>query len=213
MASIDEAAQAFPDRPGIEVGVDDGDTGQDAVCGVPAPGMEFETQLELKNFIEGFAKRTGCRIIIKFKTFAKASRSVELFGHEGAWARGDGYCNFKTTSQKADRSVKSSCTLNIPFTYDAGRRRYVIKGDRFCLSHNHLVEIPSPAATAIIVNYQRDLTPEQLSYIVNLGKDSLPFPKVTHMLSDQFPDCRIQKPLLHRLLRKGKLLAGVQPRS
>ncbi|SPQ98089.1 unnamed protein product (mitochondrion) [Plasmodiophora brassicae] len=160
MASVDEAAQAFPDLPEIEIGDDDGDTGQDSVCGVPAPGMEFETQLELKNFIEGFAKRTGCRVIIKFKTFAKASRSVELFGHEGAWARGDGYCNFKTESEKADRSVKSSCSLNIPFTYDVGRRQYVIKGDRFCLSHNHL-----------------------LSYIINLGKYSLPFPMVMLVLT------------------------------
>ncbi|CEO97871.1 hypothetical protein PBRA_005985 [Plasmodiophora brassicae] len=181
MASVDEAAQAFPDLPEIEIGDDDGDTGQDSVCGVPAPGMEFETQLELKNFIEGFAKRTGCRVIIKFKTFAKASRSVELFGHEGAWARGDGYCNFKTESEKADRSVKSSCSLNIPFTYDVGRRQYVIKGDRFCLSHNHLVMIPSP--TTVIVNDQRDLTPDQLSYIINLGKYSLPFPMVMLVLT------------------------------
>ncbi|XXQ36414.1 Uncharacterized protein PBTT_07429 [Plasmodiophora brassicae] len=147
--------------------------------------MEFETQLELKNFIAGFAKRTGCRIIIKFETFANASRSVELFVHEGAWARGDGYCNFKTKSQKADR--------------------YVIKGDIFCLPHNHLVEIPISYDS----NCERPRGFDARTVVVHTepGEVFLPFPMVTHMLTDQFPDCRIQKPLLHRLLPKGKLQA------
>ncbi|CEP00026.1 hypothetical protein PBRA_007760 [Plasmodiophora brassicae] len=203
MASIDEAAKAFTDLPRLALTLMTGrHLSRCCLWRPPALGMEFETQLELKNFIEGFAKS----IIIKFKTFAKASRSVQLFGHEGAWARGDRYCNFKTESGKADRSVKSSCTMNISFTsYDFGRRRYVFKRDRFCLSHNHLVEVSSPATA--IVNDQWDLTPEQMSYILNLGKYSLPFPMVTRMLSDQFSDCRIQKPLLHRPLRKGKLQA------
>ncbi|SPQ96011.1 unnamed protein product (mitochondrion) [Plasmodiophora brassicae] len=190
---------------------DDGEMGDDPdysdgdATWVPAPAMAFDSHVELKLFLETYARKTACHINVQFKAFATKERSVKLFGHDGAWARGHAYCNFKEPGKKKDRTIRTTCTLRIPFTYDVKQRKYVVKDANFCLDHNHPVELPS--SNGVRVTHQRPLTKEQASAILALGKYSLPFPMVVKMLADQFPDVTFGRPLLHRMLRTGKLRA------
>lgn len=92
---------------------DDGEMGDDPdysdgdATWVPAPAMAFDSHVELKLFLETYARKLPVMSVtlpfrcsasneicsssqnnVQFKAFATKERSVKLFGHDGAWARG-----------------------------------------------------------------------------------------------------------------------------
>ncbi|SPQ99108.1 unnamed protein product (mitochondrion) [Plasmodiophora brassicae] len=92
---------------------DDGETGHsdgNDTPWVPAPAMTFDIHVEVKHFLEAYAKKTGFHINVQFKTFAKKERSIELFGNDGAWVREQDVSTTRIDRLRSVRAVDVYCT-------------------------------------------------------------------------------------------------------
>ena len=130
------------------------------------PGLSFNTFNELESTISEYS-RYHRFYLSRNTSYFSTSKSMEYFNQVKTIQRGRFYCNYKTKEDKTSRTIKTSCTFIVAFTYSSTKRKYVLKQTPFQLSHNHeCTERNSMTQNTQMVCLERDLTKEEHEVLV-----------------------------------------------
>ena len=103
---------------------------------------------------------------------------------------------------------RSACEWTIPFRFDTEKMLYVVStGSKLLVgntNHSHALNLESiRASTRRLINFEKEMSDEEVAFIKELGPAMLGVTKVRDILRLKYPMCDYDGKLLSRLLQRG----------
>jgi hypothetical protein len=191
------------------------DCDKDESSNFPQCGQLFSTLQSLDERLKWLSEKSGF-VISKVTNSFSESASEKLFHVENGVRviqRGKYYCNFKDPISRSNSAVRTTCTWNVPFTFDRDNMEYCIKSP--CYDHNHNIDDPNVEINGRqTISTVKQLRSSELQLILALSRYKLDVSKIREMLECSNPGRTYSTSLLFRLVAKGKeQFLGKDPHS